>query len=130
MLKTCATVRGKRAFLQGLVEKSSTFKIALYTEEAELGASTVLLPKAGEVSGQNYERKPVGSPVYSEDEEFAYFGFSGTVEWKNSSISARGAAIYVEELNKLVLFVVDFGKLVSSTNDSFKVELVEKMFRI
>lgn len=130
MLKTCATVRGKKAFLQGLVEKSSTFKIALYTGEAELNASTVLLPKAGEVSGQNYERKSVGSPVYSEDDEFAYLGFSGVVEWKNSSISARGAAIYVEELSKLVLFVVDFGKLVSSTNDSFKVELIEKMFRI
>ena len=39
MLKTCATVRGKRAFLQGLVEKSSTFKIALYTEE-EIGRAS------------------------------------------------------------------------------------------
>ena len=73
-----------------------TFKIALYTSSATLGASTTAYSTTNEVSGTGYtaggKTLPVASGVTSSG-TVAYVDFTD-VTWSSSSITARGALIY------------------------------------
>lgn len=130
MIKTCATVAGKLAILKGEVKPDHSFKVALYTDAANLNRATKTYTKDGEVTGQNYQPAVLPAPTYTEDAESAYFGFSGDVKWQNSTIAADGAMIYDETLGNLALFIVAFPETTRSTNHEFVVTLVEKLFQI
>jgi hypothetical protein len=80
----------------------------------------------GEAKGPNYipGGKSLPSPVYATTANSASMTFEGSVIWKNATVSARYAMIYNAE-TLYSLKVIDFGKTVSSTNDSFTLSMPE-----
>lgn len=112
----------KQEVMQGVHEAADTYKIALYTSAASLGASTTAYTATNEVSGTGYT---AGGATLS--------GFSVTVDgttavldftdptWANSTITARGALIYNSTQSNKAVAVLDFGADISSTNDTFTI---------
>ena len=122
-IETCLTTAGRLAFLQGKIKPDHTFKIALYTKDAELGKKTKAYTKSGEVSVQGYKPLQLNTPVFSSnDKEEAVMDFPGDVVWNNVSIAADGCLIYDETLDGLALAVGSFGRTITSTNDAFRLE--------
>lgn len=105
-----------------------TFKIALYTGNADLNAATTVYTTSGEVSGAGYT---AGGAVLtisttptaannSQNIPTAYISFSN-VTWPNATFTARGALIYnATEGNKSVA-VLDFGSDKTVSNDTFQI---------
>jgi hypothetical protein len=103
---------------------ADTFKIALYTGNAVLGAETTAYTTTGEASGTGYtaggQTLTISqSPTYGNNDgsvPTAYISFA-TVTWPNSSITARGALIYNSTNSNKSVAVLDFGsdKITSGT---------------
>ena len=117
----------KAALLGGEMDFSSdtsqTFKIALYTSSATLGASTTAYSTTNEVSGTGYtaggKTLPVASGVTSSD-TVAYVDFTD-VTWSSSSITARGALIYKSASGNPSVAVIDFGGDLESSSGNFTI---------
>lgn len=122
MIISCTTNAGRLAFLKGELNSSLTYKLALYTKEANLGKKTAKYSSSGEVTGQGYEVKTLATPTYGidEDTDLAYLEFSEPLVWKGSTISADGCMIFTDTL---AVYTGAFGSTVSSTNDSFTLTL-------
>ena len=118
MIVTCTTNVGRLAFLKGELNSSIVYKLALYTKDAKLDKKTAVYTPKGEVVGQKYEIKTLGTPVYGIDEEtdLAYLHFPEPVIWQGSTIAADGCLIFTD---KLTVYVGAFASTISSTNDSF-----------
>ena len=93
----------KVALLDGEMDFSSdttqTFKIALYTSSATLGAATTAYTTSNEVSGTGYTAGGntltiAANPTSSGTTAFLDFS---DVTWSSSSITARSALIYKSE---------------------------------
>jgi hypothetical protein len=105
-----------------------TFKIALYTAAANLGAATAVYTTAGEVVGAGYVAggntlvisvTPVAANNFN-GTPTAFFSFSNS-SWANATFTARGALIYnATEGNKSVA-VLDFGSDKTVNNDTFQI---------
>ena len=92
-----------------------TYKIALYTANANLGPETTTYTSDGEITGTGYT--PTGKdltiiPVTSSGTT-AYFSFDN-VTW-TSALTARGALIYKPGANGAIC-VLDFGNDKTSTS--------------
>ena len=117
----------KAALLGGEMDFSSdtsqTFKIALYTSSATLGASTTAYSTTNEVSGTGYtaggKTLPVASGVTSSG-TVAYVDFTD-VTWSSSSIIARGALIYKSATGNPAVAVIDFGGDLESSSGNFTI---------
>ena len=118
-IETCLTTAGRLAFLQGKIKPDHVFKVALYTDKAELGKKTKTYTTANEVNTQGYKAAVLSTPVFSEAEDVAIMDFPGEVTWSNVSIAAAGCLIYDETLGNLAVAVGSFGGIISSTNDKF-----------
>ena len=100
-----------------------SFKIALYTSSATLGASTTAYSSTNEVSGTGYtaggaaltEVTPTSSGTT------AYVDF-GDATWSSATITARGALIYNSTDSNKAVAVLDFGADKTSTNGDFTVQ--------
>jgi hypothetical protein len=106
----------------------NTFKIALYTGAANIGATTTVYTTTGEVAGTGYTAGGntlviSTSPTASNNTAFvptAYISFSNT-SWASASFTCRGALIYnVTQGNKSVA-VLDFGSDKTVSNDTFQI---------
>jgi hypothetical protein len=93
-----------------------TYKIALYTANADLGPNTTAYTSAGEVVGSGYTATgealtiiPVASGGTT-----AYISFNN-VTWDPASFTARGALIYNSNTGAAVC-VLDFGSDKTATN--------------
>lgn len=104
---------------------SQTFKIALYTSSATLGAATTAYSATNEVSGTGYtaggntltiSANPTSSGTT------AYLDFADTT-WSTATITARGALIYLADggTNPAVA-VLDFGGDKTSTAGDFTIQ--------
>lgn len=93
-----------------------SYKIALFLSLAHPEQYTPV----GEAKGPNYVSggKVLPAPVYATTATRASMTFEGDVVWQNATIVARYAMIY-NTVTLDSLKVIDFGKVVSSTNDSF-----------
>lgn len=129
MIETGTTIAGRLALLRGEVQPHHRFKMALYTANASLGKRTKVYSPVNEVVGAGYEAILLGQPVYGVEEDVPYLDFPDTVVWYNATISAAGCIIYDASLDNLVLSVVDFGGVVSSTNDDFTVTPETRIIR-
>jgi len=117
----------KQALLDGEMDFSSdtaqTFKIALFTSSATLGASTTTYSTTNEVSGTGYtaggNTLTVVAPTTSGTT--AYVDFSD-VSWPSSTITARGALIYKAGGTNPAVAVLDFGADKTSTSGNFEVQ--------
>ena len=94
-----------------------TYKIALYTANANLGPATTAYTSDGEISGTGYMAtgKPLTIiPVTSENSTVAYISFDN-VTWDPANFTARAALIYNSTTGAAVC-VLDFGSDKTATN--------------
>ena len=107
---------------------ANTFKVALYTAAADLGAATTVYTTTGEVSSANYT---AGGNVLvisttptsgnnSANVPTAFISFNATT-WTNVSFTCRGALIYNSTQGNKSVAVLDFGADKTVTNDSFQI---------
>lgn len=113
----------KQEILEGVHESTDTYKIALYTDAATLGASTTAYSATNEVSGSGYSAGGLTLSGLSTglSGSTAYLTFTDPV-WSNSTITARGCLIYNSSQSNKSVAVFDFGQNVSSVNGSFTVD--------
>ena len=101
----------------------NTFKIALYTSSASLGAATTAYTTSNEVSGTNYTAK--GNTLTRVDPSLdgttAITDFADTT-WSSSTITARGALIFNEDTSgDTSVLVLNFGSDKSSSSGDFTI---------
>jgi len=110
------TTRFKTDALSGLVNfntgTSYTYKIALYTANADLNNATAIYTVTGEVTGTGYTAggKPLvisNIPTGDTTNNVAYISFD-PVTWTGASFTCRGALIYNSTTNATVA-VLNFG---------------------
>jgi hypothetical protein len=87
-----------------------TFKIALYTSSASLGAATTAYTTSAEVTGTGYtaggNTLTKVSPTSSGTTGFIDFG---NTSWTTATFTARGALIYNSTNSNKAVAVLDFG---------------------
>lgn len=123
-ISTSMTTSFKSQLMSGLHNfdnpGGNTFKVALYTSSATLGASTTAYSALDEVSGTGYtaggETLTSVSPTTSGTT--AYVDFAD-VTWANSTITANGALIYNSTSSNASVVTLAFGSDKSSSNGSF-----------
>ena len=89
---------------------SDTFKIALYTGDATLGADTTAYSATNEVSATGYTaggNTLTVSTTPTSSSTIAYASFANT-SW-SSALTARGALIYNSSKSNKAVAVLDFG---------------------
>ena len=94
-----------------------TYKIALYTANANLGPETLAYTSSGEISGTGYTatgKNLTVIPVATGNSTTAYISFDN-VTWDPASFTARGALIYNGTTGAAVC-VLDFGSDKTATN--------------
>ena len=110
------TTRFKTDALSGLVNfntgTSYTYKIALYTANADLNNATAVYTTTGEVVGTGYTAggKPLvisTTPTGDTSNNVAYISFD-PVTWTGASFTCRGALIYNSTTSATVA-VLNFG---------------------
>jgi len=107
---------------------ANTFKVALYTANADINADTTIYSTTNEVTGTGYtaggntlviSTSPT-SGNNSSNISTAYISFNNT-SWINATFTARAALIYnVTQGNKSVA-VLDFGADKTVSNDTFQI---------
>jgi hypothetical protein len=105
----------------------NTFKIALYTSSASLGAGTTAYNTSNEVSGTGYTAagNTLTNVTPTTSSTTALTDFADTT-WSSSTITARGALIYNSSTtagtaNRAVV-VLDFGADKTSTSGDFTIQ--------
>ena len=105
------------------VNTQDSFKMALYTSSATLGATTTAYTASGETSGTGYSATGQAltiSAVPQASGTTAILNFS-TETWSTASITARGALIYNDTMSDTAVAVLDFGGDKTSTAGDFSV---------
>jgi hypothetical protein len=107
----------------------NTFKVALYTGNADLNASTTVYTTSNEVAnGSGYttggntlviSQSPTSGTNQSAVPT-AFISFSNT-SWTSASFTARGALIYNSTQGNKSIAVLDFGADKTVTNDTFQI---------
>lgn len=120
----------KKQLLEGVHDfravGGDVFKIALYTEAANLNATTTAYSTTGEISGAGYT---AGGLVLTNigPTEYNLAGVCSfqTASWSGASFSARGALIYnstpAHTYSNPACLVLDFGSTRVSSNNTFEV---------
>ena len=109
---------------------TQTYKIALYTSEADLspGSANVVYDTANEVVGTGYTAGGndlvVSDPGFSFDPVVGYVNF-GNTSWASSTFTARGALIYRDTGGnglKYNVAILDFGGDKTVNNETLNIE--------
>jgi len=100
-----------------------TFKIALYTSSATLGATTTAYAATNEVSGTGYTAlgNTLTSITPTTSGTTAYCDFSDTT-WSSATVTANGALIYNSSKSNKAVAVLAFGGDKTSTNGDFTIQ--------
>lgn len=119
------TTSYKAEILQGIHDTADTYKIALYTNAAILGASTTSYTTTNEVVGIGYTAGGVTLSGFNVTTSgtTAILDFTTDPFWENATITARGALIYNSSKSNKAVYVLDFGSDITSTNGTFAVTL-------
>jgi hypothetical protein len=102
---------------------SQSFKIALYTNSATLGATTTVYSTSNEVTGTNYTAGGEAltiTQVPTSTGTTAFLDF-GNATWSTSTITARGALMYKVGSGNPAIAVLDFGSDKTSTAGDFTI---------
>lgn len=114
----------KQEILEGVHASGDTYKIALYTDAATLGASTTAYSATNEVSGTGYTAG--GNTLTGFSSGLAsgtgYVTFSDP-SWTSSTITARGCLIYNASKSNKAVAVFDFGENVVSVSGTLTIDL-------
>ena len=107
----------------------NTFKVALYTGAANIGATTTAYSTSGEVTGTGYTAGGntlviSTSPTSGNNTSgipTAYVSFNNT-SWTSASFTCRGALIYNSSVSgNPSVAVLDFGSDKTVSNDTFQI---------
>ena len=100
----------------------NTFKLALYTSSASLGASTTAYTSSNEASGTNYSAtgSALTSVTPTTSGTTAICDFSD-LTFSNVSITARGALIYNDTQSDKAVCVLDFGADKTASSGDFTI---------
>ena len=126
MISTAMTTSFKKELLQGLHDFSNpggdTFKIALYTSSAVLGAQTTAYTTDGEVSGPGYTAGGAVLTTVGPDSSgtTGYVTFE-SVSWPGASFTANGALIYNASASNASVIVLAFGDDKTVTGSTFQI---------
>ncbi len=114
----------KQEILEGVHASTDTYKIALYTSSATLGASTTAYSATNEVSGAGYDAggKTLTGFVSGLSTGTAYITFDDP-SWTSSTITARGCLIYNSSKSNKAVACFDFGSDVISVSGTFTIDL-------
>ena len=115
----------KAEILQGIHDSADTYKIALYTSAATLGAPTTAYTATNEISGTGYTAggQTLSGFSVTTSGTTAILDFTTDPSWENATITARGALIYnASKANKAVM-VLDFGSDKSNSEGTFTIRL-------
>ena len=100
-----------------------TFKIALYTSSASLGATTTAYSATNEISGTGYTAG--GNTLTRVDPSSSgttgFTDFADTT-WSSATITARGALIYNDTDSDKAVAVLDFGADKTATAGDFTIQ--------
>jgi hypothetical protein len=116
----------KKELLEGthnfLASGGNSFKLALYTNSASLGATTTAYTSSGEASGTNYSA--TGAALTNINPSSS--GTTGLTDFSNLtfstvSITARGALIYNDTNSDKAVCVLDFGADKTATAGDFTI---------
>jgi VCBS repeat-containing protein len=126
-ITTAMTTSFKKEVLEALHDfnttSGSTFKIALYTSSADLGAATTVYSSSNEVTGTGYTAGGITltniDPVTSGTTAFADFA---DATWTSATITAAGALIYNSSQSNKAVAVLSFGGDKTSTNGDFVIQ--------
>lgn len=126
-ITTAMTTSFKKEVLEALhdfnVSGGSTFKLALYTSSADLGAATTAYSATNEVSGTGYTAGGVTltniDPAISGTTAFADFA---DATFTDATITAAGALIYNSSQSNRAVAVLSFGGDKTSTNGDFVIQ--------
>ena len=103
---------------------AQTFKIALFTSAATLGAATTAYSTTNEASGTGYTaggNTLTISQVPTSSGTTAFLDFADTT-WSTATITARGALIYLADgVTDPAVAVLDFGSDKTSTAGDFTI---------
>ena len=102
---------------------ADTFKIALFTSAATLGAATTAYSTSNEVAGTGYSaggNTLTISQVATSTGTTAFLDFADTT-WSSATITARGALIYKSGGTNPAVAVLDFGSDKTSTAGDFTI---------
>jgi hypothetical protein len=101
---------------------TDTFKIALFTSDATLDASTTAYSTTNEVSGTGYTAggNTLSGASVTVSDNVAFVDFADTT-WSSSTITARGALIYNTSNSNASIAVLDFGSDKTTSNSTFTV---------
>ena len=100
----------------------NTFKLALYTSSATLGASTTVYVTTGQSSGTNYTAGGANltniTPVASSTTAVVDFS---DLTFSTATVTARGCLIYNSSQSNKAVCAIDFGSDKTSTAGDFTV---------
>lgn len=113
----------KKELFDGTHASGDTYKIALFTDAATLGAGTMAYSSTNESSGAGYDAggKTLTGFTSGLDGSTAYVTFTDAL-WASATITARGCLIYNSSKSNKAVAVFDFGQNVTSTNGTFTVD--------
>ena len=104
-----------------------TFKIALYTEAANLNSTTITYSTVGEISGAGYTAGGLAlTNIGPTEYNLAGVCSFQTATWTGATFSARGALIYNttpgHTYTNPACLVLDFGTTRFAVNNTFQVQ--------
>ena len=113
----------KKELLDGVHAAADTYKIALFTDAATLGAATTAYATTNEITGSGYTAggKSLTGFATGLDGSTAYLTFTD-IAWTSATITARGCLIYNSSKSNKAVAAFDFGGNISSTNGDFTVD--------
>lgn len=108
------------------------YKIALYTADASLSASTNEYTAAHEVRGPGYTPggQALSGITTTLNGHQATLSWTKPASWPRSTITARGALVYNASRNNASVAVLDFGEDYVSRDGPFDVELPADLVQI
>lgn len=114
----------KKEILEGVHAAGDTYKLALFTSAAGLGADTTAYGTTNEVTGTGYTAGGATLADFTTGLSggTAYLTFTDP-SWADATITARGCLIYNASKSNKAVAAFDFGGDVSSTNGTFSVDL-------
>lgn len=126
MISTAFCTSFKQGLMKGLHDfdnpGGNTFKIALYTSSATLGAATTEYDVSNEVTGTGYSAggNTLTAVTPTTSGTTAYTDFADTT-WSNATITANGALIYNANSANASCVVLAFGSDKTSSNGDFTI---------
>ena len=110
---------------QNLGTSGDTIKLALYTSDATLNASTTAYTTSNEVSGTGYTAGGTtlsSQSVTLDTSNGVAFFDAADPSFTSATITARGALIYNNTKSNAAIAVLDFGSDFSSSNGTFQIQ--------